>query len=200
MSRRCAPHQRRVWSFLPALVAIVFAISVGFAAQPAHAQDDGLDVSTTVVYEPLPQLERIDVAATYTLTNRQADEAVGDSVRSFFFSRWVVALPSTVADFAATSNGVALTTSTEADIDTPDIILGTILLPFDLNFEETVQIDVTYTLPGGEPRTTSGTATRANESFLSFPGWAAGVTSDPTRRYAFPFGRQVTPTKPPCES
>jgi hypothetical protein len=47
---------------------------------------------------------------------------------------------------------------------------------------------VTYTLPGGEPRTTSGTTTRANESFLSFPVWAAGDPNQTTVRVLVPDG------------
>jgi len=170
------------------VVVIILAVTVMVAtAAPAWAQADGLDVNTTVQYFPDPAEERIDVSATYTMTSLQADETVGDSVRSFFFTKWVIALPAAVTDFTATSDGADLVTTIEPDPDSPDVVFATIQLPFNLNFQQTVQLDVNYVLPGGEPRT-AGTFARVNESFLSFPVWAAGDPNQTTVRIQIPDG------------
>lgn len=170
-------------SAIPRLHQLVWATLAGLAlllvsASPAAAQEnEGLEVSSSTQYEPDPTLEQIAVAATYTLTNLQPDEVVGDGVRSFFYTKWVIAMPATATDFAASSAGQPLIATIESDPDTDDVVFGTITLPFNLNYEQTVQLDVTFTIPGGEPRT-GGTVARVNDSFLSFSVWAAG---DPGR-------------------
>ena len=146
---------------------------VCFASNAEAQTVAGLRVESSTTFEPDPDQERIDVRATFTMTNLQADEVFGDSVRSYFFTKWVVALPANAIDFAATSAGGALTTTVEADEDSEDVVFGTISLPFNLRFRQTVQVDVSYTIPGGEPRD-DGAVARVNDSFLSFPIWAAG--------------------------
>lgn len=150
------------------------AVLVLVPSPSASAQDrDGLDVSSSKTYTPDTANEQIVVTASYTMTNVQPDELLGDSVRSYYFTSWVVAVPATVTDFRATSNGAPLDVSLAPDDDTEDIMFSTISLPTNLDFEETVTVDVSYTIPGGEPRT-GGAVARVNDSFLSFSVWAAG--------------------------
>lgn len=156
------------------LAAALTLAGFAFFAPSALAQDrDGLDVTSTKTYTPEPANEHIVVEATYTMTNVQADEIIGESVRSFYFTSWVVAIPATVTEFEATSNGTPLTVSLDPDENTEDISFATISLPSNLDFQETVTIAVRYIIPGGEPRAGGGVA-RVNDSFLSFPVWAAG--------------------------
>lgn len=155
------------------LVAALTLAGFGLAVPTADAQTEGLEVTSTKTYTPEPENEHIVVEASYTMTNVTPDEFIGDSVRSFYFTRWVIAIPATVTDFAATSGGATLNVSIDPDEDTEDISFATISLPFNLDFGQTVTIDVDYTIPGGEPRAGGGVA-RVNDSFLSFAVWTAG--------------------------
>lgn len=169
------------------LMAAAMAVALTWSLPSADAQNEGLEVTSTKTYTPETANEHIVVEASYTMTNVQPDEIIGDSVRSFYFTSWVVAIPVTVTDFAATSNGAPLIVSVEPDDDTQDISFATISLPFNLDFQETVTLDVTYTIPGGEPRA-SGAVARVNDSFLSFPVWTAGDPNASDVRVNVPAG------------
>lgn len=171
---------------LLAVAALLLTITI--AAPPAAAQTvEGLTVSSTTVYTPDLAGEQIEVASTYTMTNVQADEVVGGSVRSYYFNKWVIAVPATATDFAATSAGQSLVASLDRDTTSTDVAFGTINLPFNLDFQQSVTLDVSYTIPGGEPRT-EGAVARVNDSFLSFAIWAAGDPGDTNVRVHVPEG------------
>lgn len=166
---------------------------VGMVASAASASAqvaDGLEVSSSTIYEPQPSRERIRVDATFTLTNRQPDEVIGDQVRSYYYTKWVIALPAAVEDFNATSDQVALRTTIEADPGSTDIVFASIALPDDLRFDESVQIDVGYTIPGSQPRI-EGAIARVNDSFLSFSVWTAGDPGMADVRVRIPPGFRV---------
>ena len=164
------------------------------------AQNQGLQVVSSTTYAPDPEREQITVTASYTMTNLQADEVIDDSVRSYFYTKWVIALPATATDFAATSAGEPLDTTIAPhpdgggqaadDPNVVDVVFGTITLPFNLNYQQNVQLDVTFTIPGAEPRT-DGTVARVNDSFLSFSVWAAGDPGLTDVRIIIPSGFRV---------
>lgn len=187
--RRHRPRVARLAQvFLGLAIGVLF---VALSPGRALAQDnDGLEVSSSTQYVPDPALEQIAVTATYTLTNLQPDEVVGDGVRSFFYTKWVIAMPATTTNFRATREGQPLIATIERDPDTDDVVFGSITLPFNLNYQQTVQLDVTYTIPGGEPRT-GGTVARVNDSFLSFSVWAAGDPGRTDVRIVIPAGFAV---------
>jgi len=164
-------------------------VGFGVASAPAaQAQAvEGLTVSSTTVFTPDVEGEHIDVASTYTITNVQADDLIDGSVRSYFFTTWVIAVPAAVTDFAATSGSATLISTLEDDPDTDDIAFATITLPFNLNFQQTVTLDVSYTVPGGDPRS-EGVVARVNDSFLSFSVWAAGDPGNTNIRVDVPDG------------
>lgn len=170
-----------------AVAAVLIVLGVT-AAPVAEAQTvEGLTVSSTTVYTPDLADEQIDVASSYTMTNVQADEVIGGSVRSYYFNKWVIAVPATAIDFVAVSNGTQLVSSLDRDTETADVAFGTINLPFNLNYQQSVTIDVTYAIPGGEPRT-EGAVARVNDSFLSFAIWAAGDPGNTEVRVYVPEG------------
>ena len=142
-------------------------------APAARAQTDGLRVAASKVFAPDTAAEEINVRTTYTLTNQQPDVVLGDQVRSTFYTTWIIVIPATATDLAATSGGAVLSTTIEPDEDNDAVALAYIALPYNLNFGQTVTVDVEYIIPGGEPREDPGTA-RVNESYLSFPIWANG--------------------------
>lgn len=157
------------------LVALLLATVATMAFSPsAHAQTrNGLAVTSSTIYTPNPEGERLEVASTYTLTNVQGDELIGDSVRSFYFTRWVIAMPANVIDVVATSGSDVLVTTIERDPTSEDVVFGSIALPFNLSYEQSVTVELTYTVPGGQPRA-EGAGARVNDSFLSFSVWASG--------------------------
>ena len=181
-----APTILRLQQVLLAVLAATFVLLV--SASPAHAQgNDGLEVSSSTLYEPDPALEQIDVTATYTLTNLQPDEIIGDGVRSFFYTKWVIAMPATATNLVASSGGQGLIATIETNPDSDDVVFGTITLPFNLNYQQTVELNVGFTIPGGDPRT-GGTVARVNDSFLSFSVWTAGDPGRTDVRIVIPNG------------
>lgn len=164
-------------------------------------ETEGLLVRSSTEYTPDPVNQRIDVRSTFDLTNEQPDEVVGSSTRSYFYTTWVIALPSNVTDFAATSDGITLATQIDQSTDAiaeperepgePDpnanVVFGSITLPTNLSFGESVTLDVSYTIPGGEPRA-EGPVARVNDSFLSFSVWTAGDPGLTTVSIAIPEG------------
>lgn len=164
-------------------LALLFASASSAAAQGT----DGLDVSSSTTYVPDPENGEIRVASSYTLTNVQADRVVSDAVRSYFFTKWIIAIPANAADLVATANGQSLATTSEPDPDGTSVLFTTISLPANLNYQQTTTVDVTYTIPGGEPRS-DGSIARVNDSFLSFSVWASGDPGQVDIRVAIPPG------------
>ena len=171
------------------LLVVVFAVCFGvfsLSIPNAGAQSgDALDVTSTTTYVPDIASESVHVFSTYVMVNQQEDEVIGDSVRSFFYTQWIIAFPATVTDVIATSGNQTLQITFEEDENSEDIIFGSIALPFNLAFGQTVTVDVNYTVPGGEPRA-DGAVARVNESFLSFSVWATGDENQTTVQVEIP--------------
>ena len=181
----------------PLRIAFIRVAATAFAAlllvlmsavPAAHAQtSDGLSVSSTTTYTPDPTGEKIDVTSEYTLTNVQADDLVGDSVRSYYYTRWVLALPANATGFRATGGGVDLATTIDRDADSDQVVFGSMSLPFNLDYQQSVTLRVSYTVPSAEPRA-EGAAARINDSFLSFSVWTAGDPGQANVRVNIPDG------------
>jgi len=154
---------------LLASLGLLLASGASAAAQGT----DGLDVSSTTTYTPDPGNREIQVASSYTLTNVQADLVVGDAVRSYYFTKWIIAVPANATDLIATAGGQQLATTTEPDPNGTTVLFATIALPTNLSYQQTTTVDVAYAIPGGEPRS-DGSIARVNDSFLSFSIWASG--------------------------
>jgi len=117
------------------LAGLLALVGIVWTAAPAAAQtENGLAIDSMTIYSPNLDNQEVDVDSTYTMTNVQADEVTGDSVRSFFFTKWVVAIPATAIDFTAFSQGLPLQASRETAPGAPDIDFATIDLPSNLNF------------------------------------------------------------------
>ena len=203
---RVSPHERpRFGRVLPATVRdlpirvvaglvvgiLIIAVGAVVAAPSAYAQvGEGLVVSSDTVYTPQPEASRIDVAATFTLTNVQPDEQIGDRVRSYFFTTWTIALPENAIDFTASSSGRPLRTMIEPNNDSEAYVIGVITLPFELNYQQSVTVQANYAIPSGEPRGAPGLA-RVNESFFSFPVWVLGDPGETNLRVDVPEGFEL---------
>ena len=191
---RVSPHLQaltgRCASFLTSAVIGVllgFVVMLSTPGPRASAQvSEGLIVSSDTLYSPDPVDGHVDVIATFSLTNVQADEQIGDRVRSYFFSTWTIALPVDATDFVATSGGTSLGTAIEPNTESDSFVIGIITLPFDLNYEQTVNLQARYSIPGGEPRDSG--AARVNTSFLSFPVWVLGDPGKASLRVDVPAG------------
>ncbi len=150
-------------------VTLVHAASTVAGAQTTN----GLQVASSTTYVPQPELEQVAVNAVYTLTNLQPDENLDGRIRSYYYTKWVIAVPASVRDLSASTSQQPLRTTNEVDADTQDVAFVSIDLLANLSYQESVQIDVRYTIPGGEPRA-GGVIARVNDSFLSFSVWTAG--------------------------
>jgi len=187
--RRAVPESA-VPGALVAVVAIVVLLFVAPVPARAAQTGEGLEVSSSTYYDPQPGSERVRVDASFTLTNRQPDEIVGDQVRSFFYTRWLFAVPAVVTDLSATSDGVPLEVAIEAAPDSEDIVFASIRLPYDLQYEQSIRIDASYTIPGSLPRV-EGSIARVNDSFLSFAVWTAGDPGQAEVRVRIPSGFRI---------
>lgn len=181
---------RRVAALISLGCALALSL-VLFTARPALAQADGLVASTTKTYTPDPDSSEIKVVATYTLTNVTADQSVDEfSVRSFFFRSWGVTVPTNATDLAAFGSGRSLRIELEPSPETEAISFAIVSLPFDLQYQQTVNLEVSYTIPGSAPRG-EALASRANGSYLSFPIWVRADEGRATLRVDVPDGFDI---------
>jgi len=165
---------------LATLWIIAFTLLLCTTAPASSAQeDDGLRVAVSKIFTPQLPEENVQVQTTYDLTNERPPEIVDGSRRSFLFTNWVIAIPASAADLVASSDGQPLPISIaepprqDEPESATEVLLATIELPFNLRFDQSVTIDVSYSVPGAEPRGERPPA-RVNQSFLSFAVWTAG--------------------------
>ena len=143
------------------ILVVLFATAV-----PAGAQTPGLHYSEDVVFTVLEDSVRVDLTAT--MTNNTVERRQGDTVFFSFFDTFIFIAPTGVTDLSISSNGSALSSSTERLDDDFDVVSAT--LPEQLRSGDSRSFNVSYTLPRGEPR--SDSAFLSNPAYHGFPLWS----------------------------
>lgn len=156
-------RRRRVRSLAIACVVLVVSFLPG-GPQAVRAADYTLESQAT--YDVRPAEGRIGVSIGLTFTNTTPDPADQFSV----FSELKLAVHDAAADVVASDDDGELEVSVAVE---DDVNVATIELRDDLRFEETVAVDVGYTLADGDdPRL------RVRPSVVVFPAWSFGTTGE----------------------
>lgn len=149
--------------------ALAFALSLLIAA-PAWAD---LRVETEITYTADVAAGSLGLESHIRLTNLTPDETDGVQIIRYFYDHIQIRVPDTVEDFTATSGGSGLDFSLEPTGRPEDegFLRATIGLGRRLFFEESMDLVVSYRIPGDPPR--SDTTFRINPAYISFgvAGW-----------------------------
>ncbi len=183
------------------MVAIATLIAVAGTPVVAHGAQsvDGLTVESDITYTISAEQQRVDVRAEVTLTNTKPDRRVGNYIEYYYFEGFSLPIPDGAASIEVVSDGSSLTPELD-DAESPFIDLAAIRFPTNLRYRQTRNVTLTYTLPGGEPR--SGADYRINGAYALFPVWGIGDPDDTTVRVVAPldfevetFGSELTETE-----
>ncbi len=152
---------------IPALVAVWLTLGAVVAA-PAPAAAAEYALETTALYTARPDDGEVDVAVDLAFTNTTPDPAGQFSI----FDEAKVAVHDGVTEVTASDADGAL----EATVAVEDAVnVATIALRDDLRYEESVEIQLDYTLVDG-----SDPDVRVRPSVVIFPAWGFGTTSEVT--------------------
>ncbi|MGI8999192.1 MAG: hypothetical protein ACR2GO_05750 [Candidatus Limnocylindria bacterium] len=168
-------RRRRAILPLLAMVLGVTAVPDG-AVRPAAAAEYTLN--TTAAYDVRPDDGEVGVSVQMTFTNTTPDPANQFSV----FDEIRVAIHDAATEVTATDGGRGqLDVAVEVD---GDVNVATVALRDELRFEETIELDLAYTLlDSNDPQL------RIRPSVIVFPAWGFGTTS--TVSVAIPSGYEV---------
>jgi hypothetical protein len=161
---------RAALAVLVAVVGLLIA-DVSTGAPRAHALD-GAVLAAEITYRVDPDRPAIEVETTYRMTNVSPDRDLGGGrFEYYFFTGLIAPIDEGASDIAVRVNSRDGAFSVETDefgFPYLDIDLG-----YELRYQKTATVVVTYTLFGDEPRT-DDTLVRANPAYVSFPvtGWA----------------------------
>ncbi len=154
-------------SLLVPLLALVVALGlVSTGARPVAAADYTLETAAT--YDVRPDDGEIGVAVTMTFTNTTPNPAGRFSV----FPEIKLAVHDDVTEVTASD--------AEGDLDVAvaveeDVNVATIELREDLRYEQSVEVEMAYTLADGEDP-----QLRVRPSVVVFPAWGFGTSSEVT--------------------
>jgi hypothetical protein len=152
----------------PLLVLTILATALpGGAVRRAAAAESTLVTAAT--YDVRPDDGRIDVAVHLTFTNTTPDPDGQFSV----FPEILLAVHDTATDVTATDGEGEL--DVEVAVNAEGVNVATITLREGVRFEETVELDVSYTLTDGDDP-----QLRIRPSVIVFPAWGFGTSSEVT--------------------
>ena len=151
---------RRAGALLLTGIALMVSALPGQVA-PARAAEYTLESSA--VYDVRPGDGEIGVSVGLTFTNTTPDPAGQFSV----FSELKVAIHDAATEVAATDDVGELTVAVAVE---NEVNVATVELRDEIRFEETVTVELTYTLPDGDDP-----QLRVRPSVVIFPAWSFGT-------------------------
>ena len=153
---------------LPLLLLVILATALpGGAVRRAAAAEFTLETAAT--YDVRPAEGVIAVSVHVTFTNTTPDPEGQFSV----FPEILLAVHDTATDVAASDAEGEL--GVEAAVNAEGANVATVTLREGVRFEETVELDLTYTLADGDDP-----QLRVRPSVIVFPAWGFGSTSEVT--------------------
>lgn len=160
-----------------AALATMLAVLAGalWLATPgaALAEDDGLFETNDTRYVVAADGSPVKVTVDLTLRNTVPDVRTSGGVRYYYFTRYLVAVPTGTQNLRATSNGRSLNVSLEKAPDPAfqDIQTAAISFP-ELRYGKTRSISLTYDLQGADIR--SSDLSRVGKGYAAFITSATG--------------------------
>ncbi|MBA2631700.1 MAG: hypothetical protein H0U86_01655 [Chloroflexi bacterium] len=157
---------RRRRALLPFLLLTLLATSLpGAAVRPVAAAEFTLESAAT--YDVRPPEGIIAVAVDISFTNTAPDTDTEFSV----FPEILLAVHDTASDVTATDGEGKL--EVEVGVNAEGVNVATITLREGVRFEETVELEVAYTLADGDDP-----QLRVRPSVIVFPAWGFGTASE----------------------
>ena len=163
----------------------VGAVATLSAATSVHAAA-GLDTSATATYTIDFPAGVVHGRVEFSFFNSVADSADGDVVEFTYFEGYQFPLPGDATNVtAATADGPLAVTLGSAD----GVQLAAVDFGLNLDYEERLDMVVTFDLPGYPPRDPE--PWRANEAFVAFVAWGFGDPGAGTVRIVTPTSAEV---------
>ena len=135
----------------------------------AAAAADGLRLSTAATYTLVPSRHVVRVSVDITARNEKPNVTSGGIVTKYFYEGARIAIQTEATSIRATTSGARLTaTTTAAD----GFRVLEVRFRSAVFFGQTAKVRVTYDLPGGAPRSSSGI--RVSTAFATFVAWGFG--------------------------
>jgi hypothetical protein len=172
-----SPLRRRLSPVLALALLVVAAVPAPGPLAPSHARAAEYELETVATYAVEPANGGIAVTVAIEFTNTTPDPAGQFSV----FDQVMLAVHDEATDVQARDDegDLDVTLETEGDVN-----VATVELREGLRFEETVELELAYTLPDtDDPRM------RVRPSLVVFPAWSFGTTG--TVRITIPSGYEV---------
>jgi len=181
-----SPARRvRVVAFVVSfVVALVLAATTATAAA-----GDGLAITSDTTYSPQPEAGAVDVAATFVLTNVKPTEYFETYTRSYWYETFSFAMLAEATDVAASAAGNSLNITRDSLEEEPTFDVVNIALPRNLNYQQTITLDLSWTLPSGAVR--DGALVRVSPSYITFPIIACCDPATTNVRVDIPDGFEV---------
>jgi hypothetical protein len=170
--------------------AAILAIAAGLtpaASRPVAAAGDALSLTAATTYTVQPPKHVVRAVLDVVATNNKPNTTSGGIVTRYFYQGARLAIQAEARNVRATSGGSRLT-ATVKPADGYAIL--EVRFRKDLFYHETVNIRVTFDLPGGAPRSKSNI--RVGTAFATFVAWAFGDTG--SVRIVVPAGFEATTT------
>ncbi len=167
---------RRAGSMVVLVLVVLVATAVpGGSVRPVAAAEYTLD--TSVMYDVRPDAGEVGVSVQITFTNTTPDPSGRFSV----FDEVFFAIHDDATDVTASDEEGDLDVSLEVK---DDVNVATVSLRDDVRFEETVELELGYTLADSEDP-----QLRVRPSVIVFPAWGFGTSSEVS--VAIPNGYEV---------
>ncbi len=166
------PTRRRAIATILAVLACALWLATPGASL---AEDDGLFETNDTRYVIAADGGPVKVTVDLTLRNTTPDVRTAGGIRYYYFTRYLVVVPTGAENLRATSNGRSLSVDLEKvpEAEGTDIQMAAISFP-ELRYGKTRAISLTYDLPGAAIRSSS--LSRVGKGYAAFITSARGET------------------------
>ncbi|MEL6982045.1 MAG: hypothetical protein AAFO29_06445 [Actinomycetota bacterium] len=159
--------RRLIARFVATLLGVVVLVAAPGAAG-AVIDDPDLDTGADYRYRVDPDDGQVEVTIQLTVTADKPNRTTSTGYFQYYFDGTFLAIPAEVGDLAVTDlDGQPL--EFEIDETVPDIIQLFIDFRRNLFFQETTDVLISFTLPGGAAR--GDELTRVNGAYAGFQAW-----------------------------
>lgn len=179
--------RRPVVALLLAVGTVLTTLApAGPAVMLAHADDDGLDIASTVVYTLVPEQRLVRVVADATFTNTLPDSVRNGQITSYYFDSFSWPMPAGARNVVARSGDDTLDIATVDVAGADDYFFIDVSFDGDLRFRETERVTLEYDLVGLPPR--SAGYDRINPAYAGFEAYGSGDPGMMDVRFDLPAG------------
>lgn len=179
--------RRPLAAFLLATGVVAVSLTPGSGTTTmVHADDDGLDITATVVYTLVPEQGVVRVVADATFTNTLPDTTSGGGVTSYYFDSFSWPMPAGARNIVARIGDETLDAVTVVVPDADDYFFIDVSFDRNLEYRDTARVILQYDLVGLPPR--SPGYDRINPAYAGFDAYGAGDPGLMDVRFDLPAG------------